>query len=527
WNRVATGSSGNVYVAGTFIDAMQVGSTTLVSAGTSASWARMTMFAAKYVKCTSSTLAVSATQTNPTCSNPCAGTATTVPTGGTSPYTYSWNTSPVQTTQTVTGLCAGTYSVLVTDAAAATAAVTVIITQPSLLTATAAATAASCGSNNGTAAASASGGTSPYTYVWSNNSTTQQISNLIAGNYTITVTDANGCTKTATVTITQTGGPVLITSTTPQTCTQGGTAAAAAAGGSTPYTYQWCNGQTASTATGLSAGSCTIIVTDASGCSTTSTVTITSIGNIPSVSATSTPASCGSNNGTAAASASGGTVPYTYLWSNNSTTQQISNLSASNYTVTVTDASGCSQTQTVNVSQTPGPTAAVTATVINISPGDSSQLTATGGGTYSWSPATGLSCTTCANPTVTPLWGAGGLTYCVFVTDGNGCKDSACITISVESPCGDLFVPNAFSPNNDLANDIECVMINPVCVKNLTFIIYDRWGEKVFETSDVKICWDGMYKGKLMNTSVFVYFLEATLTNGEKINRKGNISLIR
>ncbi len=97
--------------------------------------------------------------------------------------------------------------------------------------------------------------------------------------------------------------------------------------------------------------------------------------------------------------------------------------------------------------------------------------------------------------------------------------------ISIKHECGDLFVPNAFSPDNDGENDLECVYGK--CIQTLFFVIYDRWGEKVFETTDPKQCWDGTYKGKLMNTAVFVYYLKATLDTGEEITKKGNISLLR
>jgi gliding motility-associated-like protein len=179
----------------------------------------------------------------------------------------------------------------------------------------------------------------------------------------------------------------------------------------------------------------------------------------------------------------------------------------------------------VTVFSPPGPTAEVSASVNNIIPGGTTQLYASGGQTYQWLPTTGLSCTDCPNPVASPKETT---SYCVWVTDANNCKDSACITIAVDILCGEVFVPNAFSPNDDNANDVECVMINnPACVKELTFAIYNRWGEKVFETNDVTSCWDGRYKGKLMNTGVFVYYLEATLVSGEKISKKGNISLIR
>lgn len=97
--------------------------------------------------------------------------------------------------------------------------------------------------------------------------------------------------------------------------------------------------------------------------------------------------------------------------------------------------------------------------------------------------------------------------------------------MKIKNECAEIFVPNAFSPNNDMENDLECVLGN--CIQDFYFAIYDRWGEKVFESTDPKNCWDGTYKGKLMNTAVFVYYLQATLNNGETIKKKGNVSLIR
>jgi gliding motility-associated-like protein len=111
------------------------------------------------------------------------------------------------------------------------------------------------------------------------------------------------------------------------------------------------------------------------------------------------------------------------------------------------------------------------------------------------------------------------------VADTSGCKDSACVTITVELPCGEVFVPDAFSPNGDGHNDVECVYGK--CIATLYFVIYDRWGNKVFETNDQNQCWDGTYDGKLMNTGEFVYYLNYTLNSGSKVSQKGNITLIR
>ncbi|TAL62603.1 MAG: T9SS type B sorting domain-containing protein [Bacteroidetes bacterium] len=587
---------GNVYVGGTFWNTFNVGATTLVQ---TPQWEDA--WVAKYVKCTSSTLNVSATSTNILCNGQCTGTGTASPSGGTSPFTYSWNTSPVQNTQTATGLCAGNYNVTVTDAVGSTGTAPVTITQPAAITTSTTVTPVNCGSNNGSATVTASGGTPGYTYSWNTSpvQTTQTATGLGAGTYTATITDVNGCTKTQTITITNSNGPNATMSQTNILCNGQctGSAIATVTGGTLPYTYLWTSGQTTSSASNLCTGSYTLTVTDAGGCTTPQTVTITQPATALSTTTTSTAASCGNNigsatvnvsggtgsftyawnpsgqttstatglsagnytttvtdangcsttqtvsvtsgstltlntsstatgctvnNGTATANPSGGTAPYTYLWSNNSTTQQISNLSAGNYSVTVTDVNGCTQTAATNVTSTGGPSAVVTATAINLSLGGSSQLSATGGGTYSWSLASGLSCTNCQNPVASPNQTT---TYCVFVTDANNCTDSACIKITVDVPCGNLFIPNAFSPNSDYENDIFYVRGN--CITELTLIIYNRWGEKVFETANPTEGWDGYYKGKMEDTAVFAYYMKATLITGEEIIKKGNISLLR
>jgi gliding motility-associated-like protein len=250
------------------------------------------------------------------------------------------------------------------------------------------------------------------------------------------------------------------------------------------------------------------------------------VSNVLNVTVTSTNILCNSQcTGTATATPSGGSSPYTYSWTGGQTTQTATGLCAGTYTVTVTDANGSTQTATVTVFSIPGPTAEVSASVNNIIPGGSTQLYASGGLTYQWLPTTGLSCTDCPNPVASPKETT---SYCVWVTDSNNCKDSACITINVDILCDDeIFIPNVFSPNEDNINDMACVIINPSCVKELTFAIYNRWGVKVFETNDVTSCWDGKYKGKLLNSAVFFYYLQAKLIDGTQVTKSGNISLMR
>ena len=141
---------------------------------------------------------------------------------------------------------------------------------------------------------------------------------------------------------------------------------------------------------------------------------------------------------------------------------------------------------------------------------------------YSWFPTNGLSCTDCRNPVVTAV---DSIIYYVTVTDSNGCSNTDSIRINVEKNCDDLFVPNAFSPNKDAENDI--LYVHAKCAREIKFTIFNRWGEKVFETTDISKGWDGKFNNKDLNAGVFVYYLEGFLFTNEKINRKGNITLLR
>ncbi|TAL61092.1 MAG: hypothetical protein EPN85_05695 [Bacteroidetes bacterium] len=471
-----------------------------------------------------------ATATNIDCTNPTA-TATVTPNGGTGTYTYNWNPSG-QTTPIATGLGAGNYSVTVTDANGCTVTQTVAVTSViSTLSVSATSTQAGCTINNGTATAIAGGGASPYTYNWSNGQSTQIATGLAAGNYTVTVADANGCTQTQTVTVTSSSAfTVNASSASPVICASAtGSASAFASGGTSPYAYLWNpSAQTSQTATGLAAGNYSVEVTDGNGCTQTQTVTVTSF-NPLSLTGTFTQTQCLINNGTATATPNNGTAPYSYLWSNGQTTQTATGLAAGNYSTIVTDANGCTKFQIMNVTQTPGPTAVVTAAAVNITLGGNTQLTAAGGGTYQWSPAAGLSCTTCANPIATP---SSTTSYCVFITDGNGCTDSDCITINVEIPCGVIFMPNAFSPNGDGEDDSLCIYTyNISCITDFKITIWDRWGEKVFQSINPDFRWDGSDNTGLLKgpegIAVFVYRMQIKLIGDTKIDRKGNVSLIR
>src|SRR5690606_3499144 len=214
--------------------------------------------------------------------------------------------------------------------------------EPTALMASAVTTAVSCnGGSNGTVDLTVTGGTAPYTYVWSNTATTEDMIGLAAGTYDVTVTDVNGCTATASATVTE--PTVLMASLSSQTniaCNGGttGSATITVTGGTAPYTYTWSNGATTATITNVVAGTYNVTVTDANGCTDTASVTLTEPTAL-SASAIATNVSCnGGSNGTVDLNVTGGTAPYTYVWSNTATTEDMVGLTAGTYDVTVTDA---------------------------------------------------------------------------------------------------------------------------------------------------------------------------------------------
>jgi hypothetical protein len=364
-------------------------------------------------------------QTNVSCNGGSNGSATVTPSGGQVPYSYSWAPSG-GTAATATGLSAGTYIVTVTDANSCTATRNFTITQPtSISTATVAQTNVSCnGGTNGSASLTPSGGAGGYSYSWApSGGTAATATGLSAGTYIVTVTDANSCTATRNFTITQ---PTSIsTATAAQTnvsCNGGtnGSASVTPSGGAGGYTYSWApSGGTAATATGLSAGTYIVTVTDANSCTATRNFTITQ----PTVIITTgskTDVSCsGGSNGSATVTPSGGTGPYTYSWfPSGGTAATATGLTLGLYVITVTDANGCIASNFFTINEpTPLGTFAASQTNVSCNGGTNGSASVTpsggvGGYTYSWSPFGGTAAT---------ATGLSAGTYIVTVTDANSC----------------------------------------------------------------------------------------------------------
>lgn len=288
------------------------------------------------------------------------------------------------------------------------------------------------GDSTGAVTVVASSGVGPYTYLWSNGNTTASISGVASGNYTVVATDVNGCTDTLSVTITQSPQLLGTITATNVSCNGGndGSATIAANGGVGQLSYLWSSGGTASSETGLSAGTVSVIVTDSLGCSLADTITITEPAALQvTLAAQTTPSCFGDSNGTATVNANGGTAPYTYIWTSGSTTNTEVGLAAGTYTVQVTDSLGCIQSLTVTLTQ-PNQLL-VTGTAVNPATcnGNSGSIDitvtdGTPGYTYVWS-----------NAAITEdVSGLIAGTYSCIVNDTNGCADTISFVLVDPNP---------------------------------------------------------------------------------------------
>ena len=294
--------------------------------------------------------------TSTTCMGSIGTASVNVLSNGTSPYTYSWNTTPVQNTQTATGLSHGSYTVLITDAQSCTVTASATIPIQAIgwsLTATTTNVACYGGSNGAASANITNGGNNTFTYLWNTNQNTQTATNISAGNYSCTVTDNNGCIVTTTVGVTQ---PSLLTSTVnslPTLCAGSvGSATATVFGGTQPYSYVWNTTPTHTTniVHNLAQGQYTVTVIDAHNCTTSSVASVTVSSPVLQITTNTVKSVCGGPSGTASVVAvTPSAPPYLYNWAGGQTTQNISNLFPGTYSVSITDANGCTGNTTATV----------------------------------------------------------------------------------------------------------------------------------------------------------------------------------
>lgn len=370
---------------------------------------------------------------NVLCKNGTNGQIRVIADGGVSPYSYSWSSG--QTTSTITNLTAGNYTLIVTDANGCQNSSTYTVTEPAQsLQLNANVTDVLCnGSKTGGITITTVGGTPTYTYQWTDGNgvvmpvTSQNISGISAGTYTVIATDINGCINQLSSTVNEPSNPL---STTPvkQNINCYGDATGqidpGISGGTSPYSYSWSNGTTNPILTNAAAGDYDLTITDAHGCSAIYHYELTQPQETLSIGLSHDDVLCyGDATGAVYATVEGGTAPYSYTWNNGATTTNILSVPMGNYTLTVADALGCSISSAEQVQQPANPLSATSVSTDVNCFGENTggvQLTVTGGTTsysYQWSNsgAVILSQTT---PTISNLVAD---TYTVKITDKNGC----------------------------------------------------------------------------------------------------------
>ena len=366
------------------------------------------------------------TGTNVTCHGQANGTATLTVSGGTTPYSYLW--SNFQATQNLTGLSGGIYYVIITDANGCSRRDSVTITEPAAIVLGITSTDVSCnGGGNGSVTTTVTGGTGTITYLWSNGATTASLTNVSANTYSVTITDANSCTASASATVTQPTALAINGTAASVSCSGGnnGSVAITVNGGVFPYTYAWSNGATTQNINGVVANTYTVTATDANLCTITASFTITSPSPISSSIAGTNVTCHGQANGTATLTVSGGTSPYSFNWSNFQATQNLSGLSGGTYYVIITDANGCTNRDSVIITEPAAIVLGITSTNVSCNGGNNGSVTTTVSGgtgtiTYLWS----------NGATTANITNAAANTYSVTITDANSCTASASATVT-------------------------------------------------------------------------------------------------
>jgi gliding motility-associated-like protein len=473
------------------------------------------------------------TSTSPaTCSND--GSATVNAAGGSGNYLYRWNDANNQTTPTANNLFTGNYSVTVIDnTTGCENSTTAFVSNDGAPVAYIQnITDVLCyNGNDGSTTAAVASGMPPFIFSWNNGASGETLNSLNAGIYIVTVTDSRGCFSQATAIISQPDSLLLdVTNTDSVSCFgfSDGRATVTADGGSGNYNFSWNTNpaQYAATATNLTAGTYTVTLTDANNCS--KIIDIAIFEPLPlSMQITSSDAICyNSNDGAATAIVTDPTPVSTYQWSNGSTANPATGLAAGNYSITLININGCTISDTVTVNAPPPIWVDASPDSSEIKFGESVELTTSysdnvqGTPVYVWEPTEGLSCTNCFNPTATPDYTT---VYQLTLIDNAGCTatDRVLVEVNLEKT---LFVPNAFTPNANGRNDIFYVYAKGA--KDIHLKVFNRWGEKIFESFDLNTGWDGTYKGKLLNPGVYVYYVEVVYLDGNKKTAKGSVTLI-
>ncbi len=433
-------------------------------------------------------LQITASQYHVICKGDSTGAIELFVNGSLGNYTYLWSND--STTKRIENLPAGIYSVTVSDLNGCSLYKSYQINEPdSNLILSITNNIAPCSSNNGTINAAISGGVAPYNYLWNTGATSPSIITTSNGNYSLTTTDANGCSKNKSLVINNNQVPLSITPSSQNiNCAIGqiGFISINVNGGNPPYQYLWSNGNNSNSINNIAVGTYTVIVTDANGCSKEYSKLISDITNVHAQVLASNEICIGEY-----ASLQCDSLPTaTYQWYynnqplNGATTSIFTSPVGGTYYVLVSTPCGTYQSNNIEIIVHALNYVQVNSDLI-ICQGESAQLHASGGVNYQWTPAINIDNASFSDPTVTPDFSTD---YTVTITDQYGCSATATVKISVM--CDSIDVSNGFSPNNDGINDYFNIKGIEDFDGNVVFI-YNRWGSLVFKQKNYDNKWDG------------------------------------
>lgn len=460
--------------------------------------------------------------------------------GAEPPYQFEWQNSGVLTSDsTLLGVETGTYHARVVAANGCATELDVVVPEGlSLQAGVNPVKPPTChGDSDGQISISIDIANYPIMYDFGNGLQPDSVlTNLPAGTYSVYVVDAAGCDATFTIEVKDFPPLLLGLDPTDISChgQVDGSITAMPSGGAGNYTYQWSNNATTATIDNLSQGNYTVTVTDANGCSTTSSSDIIEPPPLEFNLGIQDVVCHGNNSGVIEVFASGGTPPYMYSTNGKDfqSDPRLDELFAGDYTVYVQDSRGCTSTLMATITEPP-PLLVYAGEDQTVELGYTVNLNAIVSplGTdvsIAWSDSTTLSCFDCFNTIAQPFKTT---TYVVTVTDGDGCtaSDSVTVNVLIIRP---VYIPTAFSPNNDGVNDFFTIYGGPAARIVRTFRVFNRWGGMVYEGFDIPLNdesfgWDGTFKGKLLDPAVFAYYAEVEFIDGAVILYEGDVTLVR
>lgn len=492
-----------------------------------------------------------------TCNGGSDGIALAGQLGGTAPFSYLWNDPSLQTTADASGLAAGTYTVVITDANNCTTADSVVVSEAGAISISVSVDNASCnGSSDAEITATAIGGTPNFTYEWTpGNIAGNPLTGVSAGTYSVIATDVNNCAGELMGVIVTEPDPIVLQLVSQENVScfgfDDGFAEISAAGGTAPYTYIWDDpvAQATAQATSLEPGTYNVEVQDANGCNALwLNVDITEPDSLDAQVVSTTSITCDySADGSMETQVQGGTGPFTYLWddSNAQTGSTAIELGAGTYSVLVTDANGCTDTATDSVSP---PIAPVVAD-FSLSPDSGLQpldITVTnlssGGTAYEWQFGDGNTQSTFDTLPFEYLYADSGSFSVTLIAynDVTGCSDTLVVSDAMYVvPTSELLIPNVITPNGDGLNDI--FPIDPIAndffpfkIRNIYDFngeIYNRWGEKVYQWTQPLGGWGGRTtSGLLLEAGTYYYVITAKGVDSDEVTNyevKGSVTLIK